>query len=118
MKVTKYLYCRNRGHYQVLPRISWSTEMYRHRADYTFRKLGWCFDWWITIAWLWFYAGVNASWTIESDKLKAIHEQDCFKGRIEYYKKHELGLQAIWYYEKIAATTNRWAKTGYRRGEK
>lgn len=51
----------NNDHYQLLPNLRWSTEVYRPLEDYTFKKSDWCFSWFIAFYWLNLSCGVGIS---------------------------------------------------------
>jgi hypothetical protein len=62
MKFRKWFYFFNRkldGHIQLLPWIAWHTEVYRWREDYTFKRRGLCYNFWIACGWLGLYTGIG-----------------------------------------------------------
>jgi len=51
MKIQKWFILKN-NHYQVLPHIGWTTEVYQMMEDCTHNKTRWCYNWGISFAWL------------------------------------------------------------------
>ena len=61
--ILKKWFTMKNNHYQVLPNLGWTTEVYQWLKDYTFAKGGWVYNFGMSFAWLNLSTGFRLSGT-------------------------------------------------------
>jgi hypothetical protein len=65
--IRKWFTIKN-GHYQILPKIGWTTEVYRCLEDYTFKPSHWCYNFGMSFAWISLSTGFRISGKVSLKK--------------------------------------------------